>query len=262
MGSETGGGGPTRLPNVTQVAGQTRTGITNLPGQNYNVAPQLQSIGRQGNQAGINYFPGVTAGANQGAQIGGQTAQGVGGFAQGLIPYAQQVEQMGFDPQKALYNRTLQQVQDQARVAQATRGVANSPYGAGLENDATRNFNIDWQNQQLNRATQAATSAQGLGSSAFNLGSGASDLAASAAKMPYSARQGLLSDRANALAGVGGQITAANQPRQQAISDFLSYLGMGPGYQSSAAAQQQASQQLPNTMIGGALGALPALLGK
>jgi hypothetical protein len=149
-------------------------------------------------------------------------------------------------------------VQDQTRAAQAARGVANSPFGAGGEADATRNFNIDWQNQQLNRQTQAATAAEGLGSSAFNLGSGAADLAKSAASLPYQTQQGQYQARINALSGGGPAITQASTPSQQAISDFLGYLGMGPGYQSSAAAAQQAG----TNQITGLAGIPLSLIGK
>jgi len=82
-----------------------------------------------------------------------------------LDPYVSQIMQTGFDPQKALYNRTLQQVQDQAQAANAAAGVGTTPYGAGLTNQATENFNIDWQNQQLARQAQAAQAAGGLSSS-------------------------------------------------------------------------------------------------
>jgi hypothetical protein len=59
------------------------------------------------------------------------------------------------DPQNALYNRTLQQVQDQSRQASSVRGIGMSPEAAGIENQATSNFNIDWQNNQLSRMIAA-----------------------------------------------------------------------------------------------------------
>jgi hypothetical protein len=246
MGSSTGGGGVTRLPGVSGVSGQVQSGINKLPGQGYGnaVGGQIGALSQA--QANANapqknpYAAQTLGGAITAQGMGGQTAQGINGFAQGLIPYAQQIEQTGMDPQGALYARTLQQVQDQQRVANAKSGVASSPFGAGLEGDASRNFNIDWQNQQLNRQTQAATAAEGLGSSAFNLGSGAADLAKSSASLPYQTQQGQYQARINALSGGGPAITQASQPQQQAISDFLGYLGLGPGYQSSAAAAQQA----------------------
>lgn len=55
------------------------------------------------------------------------------------------------DPQQALYNATLQKMQDQVRAGQSARGVAMSPFGAGGEADAASRFNIDWTNSQLGR---------------------------------------------------------------------------------------------------------------
>jgi hypothetical protein len=66
-----------------------------------------------------------------------------------------------FDPQQALYNRTLQQVTDQTRAGEATRGVADTPFGAAAEGNALSNFNIDWQNQQLQRQESGLGSATG-----------------------------------------------------------------------------------------------------
>lgn len=55
------------------------------------------------------------------------------------------------DPQSQLYDRTAGQIQDQTRAAQSARGLAMSPYGAAGEADTLKNFNIDWQNNLLNR---------------------------------------------------------------------------------------------------------------
>lgn len=73
-----------------------------------------------------------------------------------LFGAGNQVWQTAQDPQQALYDRTLQQTQDQSRAATSARGIGMGPVAAGIENDATRNFNIDWQNQQLNRQTAGA----------------------------------------------------------------------------------------------------------
>ncbi len=217
-----------------------------MPGQNLGARylPKFSAIaGRQANLATPGKSPmahDLMAGAKTGAGYGAQTAADVSGFSKGLIPYAQQVGQMGFDPQNALYDRTLHQVQEQQRAGQSARGIGMSPFGAGLEGDATRNFNIDWENQKLKRATDAATSMEGLGASAFNLGSGASDLAASASRLPYQARAGLLGDKANAYGAVGNEVMGANQPRQQVINDFLSSIGMAPSFTNAASGSQQA----------------------
>lgn len=265
MGASVGGGGLSRLPGIGQDANRFQNLVAGSPGQPYGgrISPTLAAVGQQ--QANLASYPKsgaaqqLVGGAQQGAQYGNQAAQGAAGFGQSLYPQAQtlmgygnQVANLGMDPQQALYGRTLQQVQDQSRAAEAARGLGSTPYAAGLENQATRNFNIDWQNQLLNRAIQGSQAAggldqtaAGLGSSAFNLGSGAASLAQQAGQMPYQAKQGLLQNKANALAGVGPQIQQANQPAQQVIQDYLQFLGMGPAYQSSAAAGQQAQNAFP-----------------
>lgn len=89
---------------------------------------------------------------------------------------AGQVLNTGFDPQQALYNRTAQQLQDQIRVGQAARGTTMSPYGAGQEAGAMSNFNIDWQNNQLARQTQALQAFGGYGGQASGMGTGAANI--------------------------------------------------------------------------------------
>ncbi len=74
------------------------------------------------------------------------------------------------DPQGDLYRRTQQQLQEQTRAAQAARGISMSPYGAGIENKAMSDFNIDWANQQLNRQVQGAGAFSGAGNVAANAG--------------------------------------------------------------------------------------------
>jgi len=77
------------------------------------------------------------------------------GAAGAAIPAGSSLLQTGFDPQNALYARTAQQVTDAQNAALARSGVANTPYGAGVAGQTAANFNIDWQNNQLNRQLQA-----------------------------------------------------------------------------------------------------------
>jgi hypothetical protein len=64
---------------------------------------------------------------------------------------AGQILNTAFDPQGALYDRTMQSTLDTQNAINAMNGVSGSGYGAGLTGDAARNFNIDWQNNQLQR---------------------------------------------------------------------------------------------------------------
>lgn len=72
------------------------------------------------------------------------------------------------DPQKALYDRNLQRTVDTSRAGSSARGLAMSPYSAGVENEAVKNFNIDWENQQLNRQISGTNALVGAGTGTFN----------------------------------------------------------------------------------------------
>jgi len=204
------------------------------------------------------------------------------GAGQALLPYASRIMDTGFDPQNALYNRTLQQVQDQARSGQAARGISMSPYGAGLENQNTRNFNIDWQNQQLQRQATAAGAAGGLtqtGAGVTNLGSqmqaGAAPLYYQSAMYPYATNQTIGQNQMSALQGQGQFAAQGSQIPQQQIEDWLRYMAAATGTSQAATgatnsqiAQNQANFNQNQTLLGNQqqagkdFGASLALLGK
>jgi hypothetical protein len=161
-------------------------------------------------------------GQNLGPQFGNMAA----GAGASLFPYAGQIMNTGFDPQQALYARTAQQVQDQTRAAEAARGVASTPYGAGIEGQQMSNFNIDWQNQQLQRQAAAAQAASGLtGTGIGGLGTGASI---------YGTGGGL------AQGGAGMLNTLANIYGTGAAT-----AGQGLGFESAAPGTFASTSQLP-----------------
>lgn len=196
------------------------------------------------NQAGA-YGTGTLAPAEQGA------ASQLFGLGNQASPYASQILQTGFDPQNALYNRTQQQVTDQLNAQNALNGLSSTPYGAGVAGQGISNFNIDWQNQQLQRQ---ATAAQGYGALTNSIGqaySGAAGLGTqgfntlnTAGSLPYNTYQGQQTNDINAIGSQG----AYAQP----------YLGLGNasgalGLSASNAAfaqQQQLSQQLGQGLSG------------
>lgn len=144
--------------------------------------------------------------------------------------YAKQVLGLGMDPQHDLYNRTLQQVREQSAAQAAQSGLAGSPFAAGLANDAMRNFNIDWQNTALDRATKALgayDSSMGANASAFNtlMGAGAGTY--------------------GSLLGTG--VDAYTKLNQGDVSNYASLLGAGTG--------------AFNSLTNGATGNLTALTG-
>ncbi len=80
-----------------------------------------------------------------------------------------QLLESGFDPQGQLFNRLQQQATDQTRASEAAGGLSGTPYATGLESDALKNLNIDWQNQQLQRQAQGLSGAGSAYATAGNL---------------------------------------------------------------------------------------------
>ena len=153
---------------------------------------------------------------------------------------AQQTLNTAYDPQNALYAQQYQLNQDQANVVNAQNGVSGTPYGAGVVNQADTNFNIDWQNAQLQRqATGAQTAATDVGTNIAGVTAG----------------QGLSQ-------GAGLYSQGLDQTQ---IQDFLSYLSGGTSasnaqtglYQAGVQAQQVQNQS--NSALYGGIGQLAGL---
>lgn len=176
-------GSPGGSPNLTQPGVAANSGQPSLT-----TNPFAQSAISSAQNAGA-------ASGQQGQQNLGQSdilrsLANQGGAAAG------QVLNTGFDPQNALYNRTQQQLQDQVRVGEAQRGIAMSPYGSGLENQAMSNFNIDWQNNQLGRQTQALGAFGQASNAATNTSTGGANIGQTGVgqlnaegQLPYQASQ-------------------------------------------------------------------------
>lgn len=130
------------------------------------------------------------------------------GYQAPLAGGAANILQTAFDPQNALFNRTQQQLQEQTRAGLEARGIDTTPYGAGIESKAMSDFDIDWQNYQLQRQ------ATGLGAAgtAYNAASGIGTAAGNLLNAGYTGgEQGATSALQNYLMGVGGGYNAANQ---------------------------------------------------
>lgn len=149
--------------------------------------------------------------------------------SQQLSPYIMQLFQQGFDPQGALYGRTSHDYGEQVDAGLSKRGLDMSPYGAGVYNKAMGDFNIDWQNNQLGRATQAAGAAGGLfGQQQQGIQQG-TQLAAQAPQWQ--------SQIAQMLSGLGNNSYAFPQ---SVISDWMNYANAGT---TSANSRYQAQDQ-------------------
>lgn len=215
------------ITNAANQAGQQFGGLANQA-QNYS--------GILGNQANV----------NMGAQ---QSLMGAGNAAFSA----------GQDPQQALYARTLQQVQDQSRASTSVRGIGMSPEAAGIENQATSNFNIDWQNQQLSRMLAGLggmTSAyQGAGAQGQGAQSNLGQSAAMGALQPgYTQASGQV-PYAGQVQAASAPISAGNQYTGAITNAFNPQLG---GFnQSQAAAGQAQSAAGTNALLTGLYGYNP-----
>lgn len=185
-------GGSYTPPNLSGIANTTTNAINSLSNplapytgqinsQLQSGIPQLQQLG----QNVIAQLPGITGAYQNAGNYASNQAGLAASNAQGLTAAGQQVWNTALDPQKALYNRTLNQITQQDNAQQAARGLTMSPVGQELSNQAISNFNIDWQNQQLARQLAGL---QGLGSAygnATNMGVAGSNLMNSAAQNAY-----------------------------------------------------------------------------
>lgn len=216
---------------------------------------------QQGAQSAANYGSNTLAPQQQ------QGAAALSGAAQGELPYASQMLQTGFDPQNALYQRTLQQTQDQTGAALANSGVAQTPYGQGIMGQTLGNFNIDWQNNELARQQSAASGAGSIIGSAGTGLSGASALGGSAlgtlsgaSALPYNSAQTIGQNQFGALGGLTSGVGGSLAPAQSVNAQNLSYLGAGTG--AGSAGSNAWSQGIQgNSQLGQGFGSALGQLG-
>jgi hypothetical protein len=217
----------------------------------------------QGNQYTNNILGNPYAGGYQGAagQAAGQYGQ-LGGAAQGAsqnlygagntaLGAGNAILQQGFDPQNALYNRTQQQVQDQTLAGLAATGTGSTPYGAGVLGQTASNFNIDWQNNQLGRETQAASAYSGLNNTAQNdyaAGGQQGQLGAqstlAAGQLPYSTFNSIQNTDLAALSAQQGLYGTAQAGAQGYLQD------VNQNYSNQLAAYGAQQQQNQSTFGG------------
>jgi hypothetical protein len=213
-----------------QGTGNANQGWQNLLGGTNNTVNAIQNNP---------YAPGAIQGAQGFQQQGQQNNQQLQQMAAQNLGYGSQIMQTAFDPQQALYNQQLQSLTDSQNAQNAASGLASSPYAAGLDAQNVQNFNIGWQNQQLNRETQGANAYGALaGQAAGDIGQGFGELGAS-----YNAPSNQYLSQEEATLG------AQNSLGQ----DYQNFLGTALGYQNS---YNQAQQQnfLDTAILGQGLG--------
>ena len=179
-------------------------------------ANQISGLGQQAGMMDYNNAGALSSAANQG------------------LPYASQILQQGFDPQNALYNRSVQQLQDQMGAGAAQSGLSGTPYAAGLQNQALGNFGIDWNAQKLANMNSGISGFSNLigaigggqTTAGQNANTGLSTMT-TAGQLPYQTYLGQQNDSLAALNSLSqGGLNAYALP-QQVIGDSGNYLGLG-----------------------------------
>jgi hypothetical protein len=265
-------------PYAGQSIGSAFQDIQNLPGAQYGqqTAPlALQSGMNLYNNPFANQYQSAAQGAAGMGQAAGlnQFAGGgaLGQAGQGMLGLAPQLAQMGFDPQNQLYQRSANQLQDQTLANLANAGIGQTPYGQSVLGNTMGNFNIDWQNQQLQRALSGA---QGAGGAISQGGQSLGQMAAlqgqapqtylGGAGMPYGTFGQIGQDQLANLQQLQQTVGGGQQLMQPQIQD---YLGIGGAGQQAAQNQanfglQQAGMQFgENQMLGRGIGQGLGMLG-
>lgn len=233
---------PTQTGQADQAWGQALQAIQAATDRNTGmVDPTLLSS--YSKLLGIDLSGLVSAGSSAGEMLTNLsgTAGGMGNMAAGQ---AGAINQSAFDPQNALHDRLQQQVVDNTRAGESARGLAMGPYGAGLENQATTNFNLDWQNNMLGREMAGAGATQGLNQAAMGYYGMQPELTMAGAQLPITAQQtayGAPMDYAGMFTGaeMGGVIG----PQASIEGQVMPYLGTAT----------QAGDMLSNYNLGRAL---------
>jgi len=210
-----------------------------------NVWPGVNAKGQE-NAPNVNPPGSVASNTNELAQSGAGLLSSI----PGLQGYAGQALTNAFDPQNALFNKLFQQQQDQSNAENAMAGVATTPYGAALTQQGNQNFDLAWQQQQLQREAQGAGTAGNL-----------------------------LGAAGGVLGNAGQAINVPANLTQQQISDYLNYINSSvnaasaftSGTNSATNAGANSTNALANAAqannsgkggLGSALGGIGSLAGK
>lgn len=216
-------------------------------GTNPDILNTLQTAYGNSLNANGQYAPGYQNAANAAGTAYGNLANSMGTQATGNYGMQNELQRAGanvfnmsLDPQHALYNRTVQQLQDQTGVTNSMYGLGSSAAGAGVANQALSNFNIDWQNNQLSRAVQGLGAYAGAGNAALNYGQLANQQASSvpgymlsAGSTPYTTATTLAGTPISMTNAYTGALnTGVYGPAEGIMGQIIPYMNYGQGAQS------------------------------
>lgn len=201
-----------------------------------------------GQQAGQQYGDLAQLSQAYSGQLGQQAQQQFGA--------GQDIYNLGRDPNNQLHDYMQQQNVDQSRAASSARGIGMGANAAGLENDASRNFEMNWQNNLLNRAStgmQGMNQANLLGgmdlSNSMSMGGLTPGYTMSAGQAPIAAQQaayGAPMDYANMFSQAQSQ--DVQNPLSSIMQSIYPYLGMAQQGQEAQFNATMGRDALSNNM--------------
>ncbi len=191
------------------------------------------------------YRASALAGATDAAAMGQTGATATQGLAADVGSTVSPLIQSAFDPQSALYNRNASRALDRGNAINAMSGLSGTPYGASTLGKTMSDFDLDWQDRQLDRQITGAGAAGTAGEKAGTLYKAAPALAYTSAQYPSDTYQGQLEDSTRGL-------VARDKAGTEGLKAYGSGLGsIGTGYTSSNTLGSKAGETL------GTLGAAP-----
>lgn len=241
------------LSQLSPYASQALGNLNTAQGLTNNIVNNPYAAGYQGgaNTTGA-YATGTAAPASY---AGAAQMNQMGNLA---LPYAQQVLDQAFDPQKALYSQQYQQMQDQQNAINSMYGLGSSPYGAGLSGQAAQTFNNNWLNNQMNREATAANIYGTMGNTAGNAYTTGANLAntgmqqyMTGAGLPYTTSTGISGTGLSGLNDLASLYSSFSQPSQSMMSDLAQYLSLGQNATRNAQNAVQANNQASSGFWGG-----------
>lgn len=251
VGGIFGGGGPSQ-PNVqvyqpsgTPTVDSQLQGLlsqnTNLSGAGspYNTySPQFAQLYNSvysSPYAGAYQTGAGTAGAQYG-QVGTQALNNSTALSSAINPAltaAGTALSTAFDPQSALYAQTLQKTNDQANVANAQYGLTGQQ-AAGNVQQADTNFNIDWQNNELQRQlsgltgyNQTLTGTGAAAGTAQSTGAAGAGNTLTGAATPYGTGVSIAGQQQTALQDYIASLLGPSTSSQQTVGNLQNYLNTG-----------------------------------
>lgn len=201
---------------------------------------------------------GAMAGANDVSQKGNQAGNDMlsrGYQMAGLAPGA---IQSGWDPQSANMNWGLGQTEGAAGVNAARSGLAGSPFGAGMANDAVGEFMRQWMAGAQGRQGEGVRQLGAINSGANDsMGQGLSTITNSAL-LPQAAFNDVTHERTNSMDAMIRALTGITSSSQANASGMDNYLNTGTNA-SNAATKATEANNATTTAMWSALGQVAGL---